>query len=110
MHITLNDPRSLAVAIVRPADDKFFNWGTGAWEQPFAAAAHLRPLVPMEAAPSAFATVQTADIGAELLTRPDVAALLVSVDAGGGSPTYTVADVWTLPSRTDPCFGGLTRL
>lgn len=110
MHITVNDLRTLGVAIARPADDKFLNWSSGAWESPFAPASHLKMLAPMEPIGSTFAAVQTADIGPELLARPDVAAVLIAIDPGGGSPTYTVADVWTLPSRVDPCFGGITRL
>ena len=110
MRITCNDARNLGVCIAQPAADKFLNWATGAWEAPFAATAHLKPLTPMEASGSPFYSIQTVDIGTELLSRPDVAAVLVAIDPGAGTPTYTVVDVWTLPATPFPAFGGFTRL
>ena len=42
MRITMADTRTLAVAIIQPAADKFYNYTTGGWEQPFNAANHLK--------------------------------------------------------------------
>src|SRR6478672_793870 len=81
--ITLNDARTLAVCLVRPADDLFYNWTTTGWEVPFAPAAHLKPLQTMEPVPSLFSGVRYLDIGATLLQRSDTAALLVAIDASG---------------------------
>lgn len=106
MRITVNDPRTLAVAIARPDVSLWLNWSTGAWETPFAPANHAKPLIAM-ADPIA-PTVKTVDIGPALLARPDVAAVLFAVDSGTTPPTYTAADIWTLPARIDPAFGGFT--
>lgn len=108
MRITVNDPRTLAVAICRPDVSLWLNWTSGAWETPFAPANHARALVAIAdpVAPS----IKTVDIGATLLARPDAAAVIFAVDAGTTPPTYTAADVWTLPARIDPTFGGMTSL
>jgi hypothetical protein len=103
--MTLNDTRSLAVCLVRPMDDLFYNWTTTGWETPFAAAAHLKPLQSMEAAPSLFANVRYLDIGGMLLQRSDASALLLSIDATGNP--IEVVDCWTLPTPTpNPVTGG----
>jgi hypothetical protein len=106
--ITLNDVRTLAVCLVRPADDLFYNWTSTGWETPFVAAAHLKPLQTMEAAPSLFSGVRYLDLGHILLDRSDVAALLLSTDASGNP--IAVVDCWTLPSPTpNPVIGGFLR-
>jgi hypothetical protein len=108
MRITLADTRTLAVAIVQPAADKFYNYGTGGWEQPFNAANHLRPLAPLEAAPSLFSGIITADLSNIMIERSDVAAVVMTVD-NTGAPIAAV-DVWTLPYPVpDPVRGGWSR-
>jgi hypothetical protein len=105
MRITIADTRSLAVAVSQPATDCWYNWTTYALETPFLASAHLKPLAPLEAAPSIFAGVLTVDVGSVLLERTDVVPVLITVDAAG-TPIAPV-DVWTLPSPTaNPGFGG----
>ena len=108
MRITLADTRTLAVALTLPAADKFYNYKTGGWEQPFDPTKHLQPLVPLEASPSLFAGVQSADLDDVMLQRSDVAAVLMTVD-NTGTPITTV-DVWTLPyPMPDPTRGGWSR-
>ncbi len=108
MRITMADTRTLAVAIIQPAADKFYNYTTGGWEQPFNAANHLKALTPLEASPSVFAGILTADISGVMVERTDVAAVVMTVD-NSGNPIATV-DVWTLPSPTpNPTCGGWSR-
>lgn len=108
MRITFADTRKLAIALTLPAADKFYNYTTGGWEQPFNPAAHLRPLAPLEASPSLFASVVTADVGDVMIQRNDVAAVIMTVDLAG-APLAAV-DVWTLPSPvSDPTRGGWCR-
>jgi len=108
MRITLADTRQLAVAIIQPAADKFYNYTTGGWEQPFNAANHLRALAPVEASPSLFAGVVSADLSDVMIQRNDVAAVIMTLD-NGGAPLATV-DVWTLPYPVpDPTRGGWSR-
>jgi hypothetical protein len=104
-NLVLVDPRALAVCVVRPSADQFYNWVTGGWESPFVAAQHLKVLQAMEGPSSLFATVKYVDLGPMLVTRQDSAALLVTVD-GSGNP-IAVVDCWTLPTPTpNPCTGG----
>ena len=111
MRITLNDTRTLAVALVQAANDKFLNWSTGNWEAaPFIPANHAKALTPMEQPPSIFSAIQTVDIGGELLSRPDAEAVVFSVSGSGAAATYTPVDVWTLPIAPYHCVGGMTRL
>ena len=106
--LVLADARALAVCLVRPYADQFYNWTTGGWEFPFAASAHLKALQAMEPPPSLFSTVKFLDLGPMLVTREDCAALLVTVD-GSGKP-IAVVDCWTLPSPTpNSCVGGWQR-
>ena len=106
--LVLADSRALAVCLVRPNADQFYNWTTGGWEFPFAASAHLRALQAMESPPSLFSTVKFLDLGAMLVTRQDCAVLLVTVDASGNP--IAVVDCWTLPSPTpSSCAGGWQR-
>ena len=108
MRITLCDARTLSVGVAFPAVDKFYNWATGGLEQPFVAANHLRPLVPMEPPPSIHSTCLSADIGSILLERTDGVLTIYPVDATG-NPTV-LADCWTLPCPLPgPGFGGLSR-
>jgi hypothetical protein len=108
MRITMADTRVLAVAITQPATDKFYNYVTGGWEQPFNPSAHLRPLTPLETAPSVFSGILTADISDVMIERTDVAAVVLTVDKTG-NPIATV-DVWTLPYPVaDPTRGGWSR-
>jgi hypothetical protein len=108
MRITMADTRTLAVAVIQPAADKFYNYTTGGWEQPFNAANHLKPLTPLEASPSIFSGVLTADISGVMVERTDVAAVVITVD-NSGNPIATV-DVWTLPYPTsNPTCGGWSR-
>lgn len=110
MRITVNDARSLAVALVQSANDKYLNWATLQWEPaPFSPANHARPLLPMEAPPSAFATIQTADIGYEMINRNDVEAVILAVSGTGTTATYTPVDVWTIPVAPVHCSGGFSR-
>lgn len=106
--ITLSDARSLAVCLVQPLAPKFFNWATEGWEPAFNPAAHLRLFRPMIAGNPLFGTVQTVDAGAQLLTRPGVAALILTVDKG--NQPIDVVDVWTMPSPTpNPVVGNFLR-
>jgi hypothetical protein len=108
MRITIADTRTLAVAIIQPAVDKFYNYTTGGWEQPFNAANHLKPLTPLEAAPSVFSGILTADVSGIMVERTDVAAVVMTVDPTG-NPIATI-DVWTLPYPvSDPTRGGWSR-
>lgn len=108
MRITLADTRNLAVALTLPVADKFYNYTTGGWEQPFDPTKHLRPLAPLEPSPSLFAGVRTADLDDVMLQRNDVAAIILTVDSTG-APIATV-DVWTLPYPiADPARGGWCR-
>ena len=108
MRITIADTRTLAITIVQPAADKFYNYATGGWEQPFNPANHLRPLTPLEASPSLFSGIITADLGNIMIERSDVAAVIMTVD-NTGVPIEAV-DVWTLPCPVaDPTRGGLSR-
>src|SRR5262245_4194773 len=108
MRITLADTRSLAVALTLPVADKFYNYNTGGWEQPFNATKHLRPLTPLEAPPSPFAGVVSADVTDIMLQRSDVAAIIMTLDITG-APIAAV-DVWTLPYPIpDPARGGWCR-
>jgi hypothetical protein len=108
MRITMADTRTLAVAIIQPANDKFYNYTTGGWEQPFNAANHLKPLTPLEASPSVFAGILTADVSGIMVERSDVAAVVLTVDPTG-NPIAAV-DVWTLPYPVpDPTRGGWSR-
>jgi hypothetical protein len=103
--LVLAGPRALAVCVVRPRADQFYNWMTGGWESPFSASKHLKPLQAMEGPSSLFARVKYLDLGPMLVTRQDSAALLVTVD-GSGNP-LAVVDCWTLPTPTpNPCTGG----
>ena len=108
MRITMADTRVLAVAITQPANDKFYNFVTGGWEQPFNPATHLRPLKPLETAPSVFSGILTADVSDVMIERSDVAAVVMTVD-NTGIPIAAV-DVWTLPYPVaDPTRGGWSR-
>ncbi len=108
MRITMADTRTLAVAIIQPAADKFYNYTTGGWEQPFNPANHLKPLTPLEASPSIFSGILTADVSGIMVERADVAAVVLTVDTNG-NPIATV-DVWTLPYPVaDPTRGGWSR-
>jgi hypothetical protein len=99
--LVLAGPRALAVCVVRPRADQFYNWVTGGWESPFVAAQHLKVLQAMEGPPSLFATVKSLELGPMLVTRQDCAALLVTVDSSGNP--IAVADCRTLPTPTpDP--------
>jgi hypothetical protein len=104
MRITFNDSRSLGVCVVQPATDKFYNWITQGWDQPFKATAHLLPLAPLEKSPSLFATVLSVDLGTIMLDRTDVVAVVMTVDTSG-APLAAV-DVWTLPYSTPPAVAG----
>jgi hypothetical protein len=104
MRITLADTRNLAVALTLPAADKFYNYTTGGWEQPFDQKKHLRALAPLETSPSIFSGVLSADLDDVMLQRSDVAAVIITVDTSG-APIATV-DVWTMP---DPNRGGWCR-
>lgn len=111
MRITVNDSRTLAVALAQPGNDKLWNWTTSAWESgPFNAASHARALAPVEAAPSPLAAVQTADIGYELANRPDAAAVLFAVSGSGATASYTAVDTWSIPVAPWPLTGGFTRM
>jgi hypothetical protein len=111
MRITLSDTRTLAVALVQAANDKFLNWNTGNWEAaPFCPANHAKALTPMEPPPSIFGSIQTADIGGELLSRPDAEAIVFAVSGSGSSATYTPIDLWTMPIAPYNCAGGMSRL
>ena len=102
--LALVDPRPLAVCLVRPYADQFYNWASGGWEFPFSPANHLKVLAAMEGPSSLFAAVKFLDVGPLLVTRQDCAVLLVTVD-GSGNP-LAVVDCWTLPSPTPhPCAG-----
>jgi hypothetical protein len=104
MRITMVDPRNLAVAVVTAGNDKFYNWTTYAFEQPFNAAAHLKPLAPMETS-ALFSQVLTADLGTILLQRTDASLVILTVDSSGNP--LAVVDCWTLPNpRPDPGLGG----
>ena len=106
--LVLVDPRALAVCLVCPYADQFYNWATGGWEFPFAAAAHLKPLQAMEGPPSLFAPVQFLDVGPLPVRCPDCALLLVTID-GSGSP-IAVVDCRTQPSPPPPgCAGSWPR-
>jgi hypothetical protein len=108
MRITIADTRTLAVTVIQPAADKFYNYTTGGWEQPFNAANHLKPLTPLEASPSIFSGILTADVSGIMVERVDVAAVVVTVDPTG-NPIATV-DVWTLPYPVaDATRGGWSR-
>jgi hypothetical protein len=108
MRITMADTRTLAVAVIQPAADKFYNYTTGGWEQPFNAANHLKPLTPLEASPSVFSGILTADVSGIMVERTDVAAVVLTVDPSG-NPIATI-DVWTLPYPVaDPTRGGWSR-
>lgn len=108
MRITMADTRTLAVAIIQPANDKFYNYTTGGWEQPFNASNHLKMLTPMEASPSIFSGILTVDVSGVMIERSDVAAVLMTVDVTG-TPIATV-DVWTLPYPVpDATRGGWSR-
>jgi len=95
VRITIADTRKLAVCVIQPAADKFYNWTTTGWEQPFNPATHLVPFVALEATPSVFAGVESVDLGTVLVERTDVAAVVLTLD-GSGNP-IAVVDVWTLP-------------
>jgi hypothetical protein len=108
MRITFADSRTLAIALTLPAADKFYNYTTGGWEQPFNPANHLKPITPLEASPSLFANVVTVDVGEVMIQRSDVAAVIMTVDSTG-APIAAV-DVWTLPNPIpDPTHGGWCR-
>jgi hypothetical protein len=108
MRVTVNDSRLLAVCVIQPAADKFYNWITQGWDQTFKAAAHLQPLTPLEKSPSLFATVLSVDLGTIMLDRTDVAAIVMTVDSTG-APLAAI-DVWTLPFPTpSPVAGGWSQ-
>jgi hypothetical protein len=65
--------------------------------------------VPIES-PSVLSSVQTADIGGELLSRPDAEAIALSVSVSSSSATYAAIDLWTLPIAPYNCAGGMARL
>jgi hypothetical protein len=62
VRLTVYSQDTLAVGVVNPSDDNWWNWTTNAFETPFNPASHLRPLVPLEAAPSPASTIQTANL------------------------------------------------
>jgi hypothetical protein len=108
MRITMADTRTPAVAIIQPANVKFYNDTTGGWEQPFNAANHPKALTPLDAAPSVFSGILTADVSGVMVERSDVAAVVMTVDPSG-NPIATI-DVWTLPYPVaDPTRGGWSR-
>jgi len=108
VRITLNDSRQLAVCVIMPAADKFYNWSTTGWEQPFLAKSHLLPLTPMEGIGSPFSTIVGADLGMVMVERTDVVAVVMTVD-GTGAP-IAVVDVWQAPYPVQyPTRGGWTH-
>jgi hypothetical protein len=108
VRITISDTRKLAVCVIQPAADRFYNWTTTGWENPFNAANHLIPFAPVEATPSVFAGVQSVDVGMILVERQDVAAVVMTVD-NSNNPIAAV-DVWTLPYPVGhPAAGGWSR-
>jgi hypothetical protein len=103
------DSRPLAVVLALPGQDKFYNWATGGWEAPFNAPAHVLPLAPMEAAPSPFSEVLSAEAGPEAY-RADVATLVVTYSGSGSTLALgVVLDCLAGPPVNLPVRGTWTR-
>lgn len=106
MKIVISDNRFLG-AVVQRSDATYWNPKTGGYETPFDPTKHVIPFVAVDATVPAFATVQSADIGNELMQRHDVVALAVTLDKTTGAPTSAV-DVFPQPTPwLNPTIGGL---
>jgi hypothetical protein len=108
MNVTILDNRSLALAVINPAADLFYVWSSGVFSAPFSSAAHLKPLVPVEAPPSLLQYVQTCNIG-NVLEQQGPAVVLLTWTVDGSGNAIAVVDCWPMPFPIPiPVAGGWT--
>jgi len=109
MIVSQIDPRTLAVAIVLPARNLYYNWTTYAWEYPLVAASHLRTMNPVDPAPGTpFNTMLWTDIGNILYERLDAQVTFFVMDSTGGPPYLTGIYEPPIPTPWQP-IGGFAR-
>lgn len=124
MFLTINDPGSVALALIDPPSGLAYNPTTLQMETPFDPSKHLIvpqpiPISPVSTVASApgthtvptsagLAALKFANVGSALQDRPNLAPVWFSVDANG-NPTG-VKDCWPNPTpQPFPVYGGFAR-
>lgn len=110
MNLPINDARNLAVGLLDPASGQWYDPAADALS-PFDPTKHLKPQAPIKvqaATPatgatwtlpaSLFGNLRNADVGAALVSRPNLVPVFFVMDSAGNP--QSVADVWPNPFPT----------
>jgi len=106
MHLSTLDPRSIALAVVRPGG--FWNWANSAWDTIWDPAQHLRPAEPMAGMPPILAALKTVPVPDALSMYTDAVAVMFTVDADGAPLQATDLQVLPWAEGWPPAIAGLT--